>query len=132
MSRHPQPHHVLEEAHGVVDAALVGEVGQAGLLAEHGLVELEPDEPLDVPVSDVSDVLPVLVPVDVSLSPVLVPVVPVAALAADGRADQLIHDEHGRGSEDDRDCRVSSSDGKDRDHDVEYHDAHQENASIPT
>ena len=44
LRQHPQPDHVLEEADGAVDAALVGEVGGPGRLGEHRLVELEADE----------------------------------------------------------------------------------------
>ena len=44
LREHPQPHDVLEEAHGAVDAALVGEVRATGGLGQHRGVELETDE----------------------------------------------------------------------------------------
>ena len=44
LAEQPGAHHVGEEADGAVDAALVGEVGRARRLGEHGRVELEADE----------------------------------------------------------------------------------------
>ena len=44
LAEQPGAHHVGEEADGAVDAALVGEVGGAGRLGEHGVVELEADQ----------------------------------------------------------------------------------------